>query len=112
LVRTVSPSVEEEGLAIAALSRDQYVLSITVVGGGTDGCSTPTLTGFHPSGATLVADIARSPVAPNSICAINSTVTFYVVLDRGIVWARVAQVALSDSCQSAPCPPPISVPKP
>jgi hypothetical protein len=112
LLRTVSPSVEEEGLAIAPLGRDQYVLSITVRAGGSDGCNTPALAGFDRSRTTLVAQIVRSPVSPNSICATVSNVTFYVALNRVVSAEGIDQVALNDSCQSAPCPPPISVPNP
>lgn len=112
LLRTVSPSVEEEGLAIAPLGRDQYVLSITVAAGGSDGCNAPTLAGFDRSRTTLVAHIVRSPGSPNSTCATTSDVTFYVALNRVVSAEGIEQVALSDSCQIAPCPPPVSVPKP
>jgi hypothetical protein len=112
LLRSVSPSVEEEGLAIAPLGPDQYVLSITVRAGGSDGCNTPALAGFERSRTTLVAQIVRSPVSPNSICATTSDVTFYVALNRVVSAEGVDQVALNDSCQSAPCPAPISVPNP
>lgn len=112
LLRTVSPSVQEEGLAIAPLGRGQYVLSLTVRAGGSDGCDTPALAGFERSRTTLVAQIVRSPVSPNSICAITSDVTFYVALNRVVIAEGIDQVALNDSCQSSPCAPHVSAPKP
>lgn len=111
LLRTVSPSVQEVGLAIAPLGPDQYVLSITVQAGGSDGCNAPTLAGFERSRTTLVAEIVRSPTSPNSFCATASDVTFYVALNRVFTSAGIAQVEVSDNCQSAPCPTPVSVPK-
>jgi hypothetical protein len=107
LLRTVTPTAVDEGLAMAPLGPEQWVLSITVSGGGADGCNTPTLVGFRPSATTLVAEIERSPVSPDTICATASAVTFYVALDRGIVTAAIRQVALTDNCSSSTCSVPV-----
>jgi hypothetical protein len=110
LLRTVRPAAVDEGLAIAPLGPEQYVLSITVRDGGSDGCNKPTLVGFQPSGTTLVAQIERSPESANAICATASAVTFYVGLDRGIVTPAIVQVALTDNCVNSVCS--VLVPKP
>ena len=109
LLRTVKPAVLNEGLATAALGPGQFVLSITVVGGGSDGCNTPTIAGFQPSGTVLSAVIQRSPIAPGAICASASAVTFYVALDRSIVTPAITQLAISESCASG-CVVPVPTP--
>lgn len=109
LLRTVKPAVLDEGLATAALGPGQFVLSITVPGGGSDGCRTPTLAGFQPSGTVLAAVIERTPIAPNSVCATASAVTFYVALDRSIVTPAITQIALSEGCASG-CVVPVPTP--
>jgi hypothetical protein len=110
LLRTLKPAVLNEGLATAALGPDQFVLSITVVGGGSDGCETPTLAGFRPSGTVLTAVIERSPTAPNTICTTAFAVTFYVALDRSIVTPAITQIALSENCATAGCVVPVPTP--
>jgi hypothetical protein len=107
LIRTVTPATVDEGLAIAPLGSEQWVLSITVTGGGSDGCDTPTLVGFQPSGPTLVAEIARSPTSPNTICAVTSAVTFYVALDRSVVTPAILQIGLTSNCSNAACSVPV-----
>jgi hypothetical protein len=112
LLRTISPSTSEEGLGIAALGPDEYVVSITVKAGGSDGCNTPTLAGFERSRTTLVAGIVRSPTPANEVCATASTVTFYVALDRVLLSSAIVDVAVSDDCPNSPCPAPVQVPRP
>lgn len=103
LLRTVVPTAVNEGLAIASLGPDQWVLSITVDDGGSDGCNKATVVGFRRSRTTVVAEIERSAVQPNEICATASAVTFYVALDRTIVTPAILQVALSDTCANLVC---------
>ena len=112
LLRTISPSTSDEGLGIARLGPDEYVVSITVKAGGSDGCNTPTLAGFERSRTTLVAGIVRSPTPANEICATASTVTFYVALDRVLLSSAIVDVALSDDCANSPCPSSVKVPRP
>jgi len=108
LLRTVSPTPVIEGVAIAPLGRDQYVVSVTVAGAGTGGCDAPVFTGFVPSGTTLVAQIARGPMTDN--CAIVSSVTFYVALDRLVVPDTAVRVVVGDPCEGPNCSDPIPRP--
>ncbi len=101
LLRTVSPTPIIEGIAIAPLGADQYVVSVTVRGGGADGCGAPVFTGFQPSGATLLAQIVRSPASDS--CAVASAITFYVALDRVVVPDTVVRVAIGDNCEGSTC---------
>jgi hypothetical protein len=101
LLRTASQTPNIEGIAITPLGADQYLVSVTVRGPGADGCGTPVFTGFEPSGSTLVAEIARSPM--NDTCATASSITFYVAVNRAIVPDNIVRVAVGDHCEGPTC---------
>ena len=104
LLRTVSPAPINEGIAIAPFGQDQYVVSVTVRGGGADGCAAPTFVGFAPRGPALVVLIVRSPAS--DACAVTSAITYYVAIDRAIVTDTVSRVMV-DECDGPGCSAPI-----
>jgi hypothetical protein len=108
LLRAVSPTPVNEGIGIAPLGADQYLVSITVPGGGVDGCAAPTFVGFDAVGTTLVARIVRSPTSDS--CAVDSAVTYYVAVDRAIVPGTVDRVAMNEPCEGPACT--AAVPRP
>jgi hypothetical protein len=102
LLRAVTPSPITEGVDIAPLGRDAWVVAVTVPGKGGDGCGAPTFVGFEELGTTLVAKISRGPM-PNT-CAIVDAVTYYVALERVAVPKTIIDVSVSDSsCHSPGC---------
>lgn len=105
LLRTVSPTLVTEGIAVAAFGADQYLVSVTVSGAGADGCASPTLVGFQPSGTTLVAQITRSPTSDS--CAVTSAVTYYVALDRVLLPNSIVRIAIGEPCEGTGCAAPI-----
>ena len=108
VLRVVSPTPVVEGIGIAPLGSDQFLVSVTVRGGGVDGCAAPTFTGFEPVGSTLVARIVRSPASDT--CAVTSAITFYVALDRVILPDTVEQIAIGDNCEDPACRAPVPRP--
>ena len=105
LLRTVSPTLVFEGVAVAPLGADQYLVSLTVSGAGSGGCASPTFTGFQAVGTTLVAQFTRSP-APET-CAVISAVTFYVALDRLTLQRGVDRIGTNQPCEGVRCTAPI-----
>lgn len=90
-----------QGLAVAPLGTDAYVVSITVPGKGAEGCYAPTFVGFEPINSTLVAKISRAPF--QGTCAIVDAITFYVALNRISIPAGITAMAVSESCPKPGC---------
>jgi hypothetical protein len=103
LVRTVTPTPNNEGVAVAPLGRDQVLVSITVRGPGADGCGTPSFVGFQQAGSILNAKIVRSPTSDS--CATTSAVTFYIAVDRKILQPGVAvdRIGVGENCEGPTC---------
>ena len=97
-----------EGVAVAPLGADQYLVAVTVSGAGVGGCASPSLAGFQTAGKTLVAQITRTPASEN--CAVTSAVTFYVALDRLLVPDTVVRIATDQPCEGTRCAAPIPRP--
>jgi hypothetical protein len=109
LLKTRLGDPVQEGVAVAPLGRDSYLVAITVPAGGADGCGTPTFTGFEQSTSTLVGEIVRSPLG-EGICAVTSTTTFYVEVDRLSLPNGVNAIGVSD-CTDPDCVlPPAPIP--
>src|SRR4051812_15938680 len=103
LVRTVTPTPNNEGVAIAPLGPDQVLVSLTVRGPGADGCGTPSFVGFQQAGSILNARIVRSPASDG--CAVTSAVTFYVAVDRLTLRPGIAvdRIGVGENCEGPTC---------
>jgi hypothetical protein len=109
LLKTRLGGPVQEGVAVALLGPDSYLVAITVPAGGADGCGTPTFTGFEQSASTLVGEIVRSPLG-EGVCAVISTTTFYLEMDRLSLPNGVNSIGVSD-CTDPDCVlPPAPIP--
>jgi hypothetical protein len=109
LLKTRLGGPVQEGVALAPLGPDAYLVAITVPAGGANGCGTPTFTGFEQSASTLVGKIVRSPLG-EAVCAVISTTTFYVELDRLSLPNGVNSVGVSDCADPDCVRPPVPIP--
>lgn len=101
LVQVRTPTPNREGVALAALDADAYIVAITVPGQGSGGCGAPRLEGFAIVGSTLVAQITRTP--KGDVCAIVDGVTYYVLLYRSQVPQGITAISHSEPCASPGC---------
>jgi hypothetical protein len=101
LVQTRQGGPVREGVSVASFGPDAYLVAITVPAGGADGCGTPSFSGFEQSGTTLLGEITRSPLGSGT-CAVISTTTFFVALDRLSLPNGVTSIGVSD-CKDLDC---------
>jgi hypothetical protein len=101
LVQVRTPTPNREGVVVAALDADAYIVALTVPGKGSDGCGEPRLEGFVAVGSTLVAQIVRS--AKGDTCPIVYGITYYVLLYRLQLPQEITAISHNEPCESPGC---------